>query len=292
MINMDELRRLEPLFGTWYLEREIGEGSFGKVYALKKTDFGNDYFSALKLISIPRSRSEISALRSEGMDEDSIRTHYEQAVADVVSEFNLMAQFRGNSNIVSYEDHMVLPREDGYGYDVFIRMELLDSLVDILTEKQFSRKDVILLGIHLCRALELCQKYNIIHRDIKPENIFRSKHGDFKLGDFGIARMAEKTTGDMSKKGTYTYMAPEVYKDEPYGSGVDLYSLGIVLYRLLNGNRTPFLPAYPAPISHTDREKALARRMSGERIPSPTGTEGRLMEIVMKAVEYKSEDRF
>ena len=47
-----------------------------------------------------------------------------------------------------------------------------------------------------------------------------------------------------------TYMAPEVYKGEAYGSTVDIYSLGIVLYRLLNGNRTPFLPAAPAPITH------------------------------------------
>ena len=289
---MDDIKKYEPLFGSWYVDRILGEGSFGKVYALKKSDFGKEYYSAMKVISIPQNQSEISAMRSEGMDDRGIKTHYERFVSEVVSEFDLMSRFRGTSNIVSYEDHLVTPRREGFGYDIFIRMELLTSLVKKLEQNDFSKKDVIQLGIDICKALELCQKHNIIHRDIKPENIFVSDHGDYKLGDFGIARTIEKTTGEMSKKGTYTYMAPEVYKGEIYGSDVDIYSLGIVLYRLLNGNRTPFLPQAPAPITHTDREIALARRMSGEKIPPLAGVEGRLAEIVMKAVEYNPKDRF
>ena len=79
----------------------------------------------------------------------------------------------------------------------------------------------------------------------------------------------------LSKKGTYNYMAPEVYRGGAYGFSVDLYSLGLVLYRLLNKNRTPFLPPPPEPISFRDREQALARRMSGEALPSPYYGEGR-----------------
>ena len=289
---MEELKRYESLLGSWTGDRLLGEGSFGKVYKLKKTDFGKDYYSALKIITIPQSKSEISNLKSEGMDEKSIKAHFEQFAQDVVSEFDLMSKLRGNSNIVSYEDHMIMPHDDGFGYDILIRMELLTSLVSLLEEKNVSKKDIIKLGIDICKALELCQKYNIIHRDIKPDNIFVSEHGEFKLGDFGIARTVEKTVGEMSKKGTYTYMAPEVYKGEKYGSGVDLYSLGIVMYRLLNGNRTPFLPAHPAPISHNDRDNALVLRMKGEKIPPPLDNDGRLAEIVMKAIEYNEKDRF
>lgn len=77
---------------------------------------------------------------------------------------------------------------------------------------------MIRLGIDICKALELCQKYNVIHRDIKPENIFVSGSGDFKLGDFGIARTIERASSGLSKKGTYNYMAPEVYR----GKSMDL----------------------------------------------------------------------
>ena len=87
-------------------------------------------------------------------------------------------------------------------------------------------------------------------------------------------------------------MAPEVYKGEAYGSTVDIYSLGIVLYRLLNGNRTPFLPAAPAPITHADRENALARRFSGAPLPAPSHAQGRLAEIVLKACAYDPKERY
>ena len=69
---------------------------------------------------------------------------------------------------------------------------------------------------------------------MKPENIFVSRFGDFKLGDFGIAREQAHTMSNMSKKGTYSYMAPEIYKGEKYDSSIDIYSLGIVLYKLMN----------------------------------------------------------
>ena len=99
-------------------------------------------------------------------------------------------------------------------------------------EEKLTEEDVLRLGIDLCRALEYCQKQNIIHRDIKPENIFVSRFGEFKLGDFGIARNWDRGASGLSKKGTFSYMAPEMYKGEEYDSRADIYSLGIVLYKL------------------------------------------------------------
>ena len=92
--------------------------------------------------------------------------------------------------------------------------------------------------------------------------------------------------------GTPTYMAPEVYKKEKYGSTVDLYSLGIVLYRLLNNNRTPFLPLPPEPISYEMRERALDRRINGEPLPPPVNAEGGIAEIVLKACAYDPNKRY
>ena len=203
-----------------------------------------------------------------------------------------MSKLKGNSNVVSYENHQVIEHKDGIGWDILIQMELLTPLNEYIRTTSVTRQDIIKLGIDMCKALELCQKFNIIHRDVKPENIFVSESGDFKLGDFGIARTVEKTSSGLSKKGTYTYMAPEVYKGENYDSTVDIYSLGVVLYRLLNENRTPFLPAYPAPITHSDRENALAKRFSGAPLPPPIHAEGRLAEIVLKACDYAPRQRY
>ena len=87
-------------------------------------------------------------------------------------------------------------------------------------------------------------------------------------------------------------MAPEVYNGKPYGTTVDIYSLGLILYRLLNGNRLPFLPLAPAPITYADRENAWAKRFNGAPLPMPSHAEGRLGEIVLKACAYEPKDRY
>ena len=285
-------KKYEPIFGSWYIDRLIGEGSFGKVYEIQREDFGITYKAALKTIAIPTNQSELRSAMADGMDEASVREYFGSFVKELTQEIALMSKLKGNSNIVSYENHRVIEHKDGIGWDILIQMELLTPLNDYISKHTITRQDVIKIGIDMCKALELCQKFNIIHRDVKPENMFISENGDFKLGDFGIARTVEKTTSGLSKKGTYSYMAPEVYKGEDYGSTVDIYSLGIVLYRLLNENRTPFLPAYPAPITHADRENALAKRFSGAPLPLPVHGEGRLGEIVMKACSYDPAKRY
>lgn len=119
-------------------------------------------------------------------------------------------------------------------------MELLTPLNEYYAEHPPTEKDILRLGIDICRALEMCAKNKIIHRDVKPSNIFISPNGDYKLGDFGVARRIEATCGAFSKKGTYDYMAPEVYRDAIYDTRADLFSLGIVLYKLMNSGRIPF----------------------------------------------------
>ena len=287
-----EYRIGDVVLGNWTLVKLLGEGAYGKVYEAHREDFGTTYTAAIKVMTIPQSQSEVESARAEGMDDESVTSYFRSFVEDVVQEFALMSELKGTANVVSYEDHSVTPHTEGIGWDILIRMELLTPMLKHMTSHEMTRSDIIKLGIDMCKALELCQRFNIIHRDIKPENIFVSRTGDYKLGDFGVARTLEKTTGGLSKKGTYTYMAPEIYKDEKYGSTVDIYSLGIVLYRLLNNNRAPFLPEPPKPITHSERERALVRRISGEQLPLPANADGRLAEIVLKACAYDPKDRY
>ena len=289
---MEEYRKYEPVFGEWHFSRQIGSGSFGKVFEIVREDHGTIYKSALKIISLPLDNSDIKTMMSEGMDERSIADYYKDALKDVISENEIMFRLKATSNIVSYEDHKVIPHDDGIGYDILIKMELLTPFIDRMIKSRLSRDDVIRLGIDMCKALELCHKNHIIHRDIKPQNIFISDNGDFKLGDFGIAKSIEKTAGALSKKGTYDYMAPEVFKGEDYDATVDIYSLGIVLYTLLNNNRGPFLPLYPAKITSDEKEAARIKRMKGEKFPPPANADRMLSYIIQKACAYLPEKRY
>lgn len=276
----------------WEIIEKIGEGSFGKVYKAQRTEKGKTFYSAIKIITIPSSQSELNSIRSETSNDQSAREYFQNLMEECIQEVSTMEYFRGNSHVVSVEDYKVVEYLDTIGWDISIRMEYLTSFLDYCAEKQITEEEVIQLGIDMCKALEYCQKLNIIHRDIKPENIFVSRFGEFKLGDFGIARELERTMSGMSKKGTYSYMAPEMYKGEQYDSRVDIYSLGIVLYRLRNRNRLPFLSLEKQLITYRDKENALTRRMSGEALPKPVEAGERLSKVILKACAYAPEDRY
>ena len=287
-------KRYEPFFGAWYIKRYIGAGSYGKVFEIERRDeFDTVFTGALKAITIPSSPDELEEILSDGMDRDGASTYFRDYVKDLNREIALMSKLKGHSNIVSYEDHAIHAHEDGIGWDILIRMELLTPITGYLKQnKSFTRREIIRLGIDLCRALEVCQRYNIIHRDIKPANIFISETEDFKLGDFGVARIASASTGASTRAGTVNYMAPEVFKGEKYTSNVDIYSLGLVMYQLLNANRMPLYPPYPQPMSPAQRERAQAQRLSGAALPPPANADGRLAEIVLKACAPDPAQRY
>lgn len=294
-MDINFYKKYEPFFGTWYFDGDncmLGSGNFASVFRITRHD-ANVNPCALKIITIPKSEAEINTQRSEGMDDSSIQKYYQNMVNDIRKEYELMSELKGCSNIVSCEDFMAFRHEDGFGFDIVIRMEFLEPLVSFELKNNIDVLSVIKLGIDMCNALERCGAKKIIHRDIKPDNIFISSMGDFKLGDFGIARTMDNTVMMMSRKGTPNYMAPEVYFSKPYDNTADIYSLGIVLYRMLNNMRIPFLPIDSNEISIADRENAFARRIiNGEMLPRPVYGDEALKSIVLKACAYNKNDRY
>ncbi len=283
---------IKKVWPKWEVVRTIGEGSFGKVYEIVRDEFGIVENSALKVISIPQSDSEVQSLKNDGMTENDTTDYFKGIVKDFIQEIQLMTRLKGNPTIVGYEDFAVVEKTDSVGFEILIRMELLTGLPCYLRENRFRVYDVIQLGIDMCRALEACREFSIVHRDIKPDNIFVASNGRFKLGDFGVARTIEKTMAGLSRKGTYSYMAPEIYNGVDYGFEADIYSLGIVLYKLLNNNRDPFLPQYPAPVKYNDKTEAMVKRIQGLEMPVPVNADDKLARIILKACAHNPADRY
>ena len=278
------------LWPGWETVRLIGRGSFGAVYEIRRNVLGEIERAALKVITIPQNPSDIEELYSSGYDEASVTATFQAHLKAIVAEYTLMRRLNGSANVVSCDDVRYVQHEDGIGWDIFIKMELLTPLTRALPEK-IPEAQVLKIAKDLCNALVLCRRFNIVPRDIKPQNIFVSESGDYKLGDFGVAKTVEKTMGG-TKVGTYRYMAPEVYNNQPYGGGADIYSLGLVLYWLLNERRMPFLPLPPEKLSAGMEEKARLRRFQGEPLPAPAyGSEG-LKRIVLRACAYDPRDRY
>ncbi|MBE6947735.1 MAG: PASTA domain-containing protein [Ruminococcaceae bacterium] len=278
------------LWPGWETVRLIGRGSFGAVYEIQRQIFDDVEKAALKVITIPQNAGDVDEMFSDGYDAESITATFQAHLKSIVSEYSLMRKMNGSANIVNCDDVRYVQHDDGIGWDIYIKMELLTPLTKAL-QSEISEETVIRIAQDLCAALILCNKHEIVHRDIKPQNIFISPNGDYKLGDFGIAKTVEKTMGG-TKIGTYKYMAPEVYNNQPYGSSADIYSLGLVLYWLLNEHRLPFLPLPPAKLTAGMDEEARHRRLSGETIPAPMHGSDGLKSVVLKACAYDPKDRY
>ena len=279
-----------PTWPGWETVRLIGRGSFGAVYEIERDMLGEKEKAALKVITIPQNDSDISEMRSDGYDDESITSTFKEHLKSIVAEYSLMRKLNGSAYVVNCDDVRYVQHDDGIGWDIFIKMELLTPLPSALPA-DVPEEQAIKIAKDICSALVQCKQFGIIHRDIKPQNIFVSPLGDYKLGDFGIAKTVEKTSGG-TKIGTYKYMAPEVYNNQPYGAGADIYSLGLVLYWLLNERRLPFLPPPPEKLCAGMEEEARLRRFNGEAIPAPAHGSEELKRIVLKACAFDPKDRY
>ena len=278
-------------FPGWEVVRKIGEGSFGGVYEIHRTlPDGRVEKAALKKLTVPKDNIEIRELYSQSFSRETITAHYKEQVRELAKEYTLTQELNSCKNVVACHDVQCVQHADGIGWDIYIRMELLKPLKLVLSA-DYQEMAVLKLGLSLCNALLACQEHHIVHRDIKPENILVSDRGEFKLGDFGIAKVSEKTaTGTMT--GTMGYMAPEVANRWHYGAQADIYSLGMVLYWMMNRRTLPFLPFPPAIPTAAQRQEAANRRFAGEDFPPPVNGSRELKAIVMKACAFSTEERY
>lgn len=276
---------LQKAWPGWTITRLIGKGSYGSVYEIQKEDFGEVFTDALKVIRVPSEGTSLPA----GLSQEEKTTFLTDMAEQILKEYKILEMLSGTSNIMNCKGYVCEPDADGKGWTLLIRLELLTELDKYYQKNGCSRQDVVRLGIDICRALELCEKYKVIHRDIKPGNIFVSMHGDYKLGDFGVAKTLEETGCAATKQGTANYMAPEVYRAVPYDHTADLYSLGMVLYTLMNGCRLPFMSGAN---TYSEQKRAFERRIKGEALPMPSNEKGTLGRVAQKACSYNPLQRY
>lgn len=281
------------LLNGWESVGVIGRGSSGTVYRAKRVIGRNTEWAAVKHISMPANQDDLNMIRSElgTANEDTINSYLYESLQDMLGEYFQMKSLQGNTNIVACQDIQQIPKADGIGYDVYIWMELLESLSKRIIDGKMDRNETIRMGMDICQALSLLRSNGIVHRDIKPQNIFVNARGDYKLGDFGSARGIKGTSTIMTIKGTFSYMAPEIMQGRPANYTSDLYSLGLVMYRLMNRNRHPFIQEGDIS-SARGIEESNYRRLGGEALPIPVDADEELGRIILKACAFEPRNRW
>lgn len=283
--------RGKTVFNNWEVTEYIGNGSGGKtaVFHIIRQHEGWQEVSALKVINILEEIGKKDTLA------EAYRQEYEaerkELCRQAEEELRLMSCLRGNPHVVEYYDFLFLDyQEDNvFGTDLLIRMEHLENLREEQKKKgSYSEQEIIHIGKDICKGLQLCHRVGIIHRDIKPANIFVTAWGDYKLGDFGIARMVDAGQKASTKMGTRAYAAPEQFMShqDKYDERVDIYSLGLTLYELANGNKLPFAG------SGYVRESEIQLRVMGKEFPTLENTSSMLAAVINKACAFDAEKRF
>ena len=282
----------KTVLGGYVVTEFIGSGAFGTVYKAIKKNPSGEYVRALKHMIIPSEKQYASVFNSMGGDLSKIDNYFSEMLKSIVTEIQILNDFseKGVQNIVRYYENDIITIESPRRYNVFILMEYLTPLPNYISQTNFTVKDVVQLGTDVLKALKLCHDNNVIHRDIKDDNIFVSANGEFKVGDFGVSKVLKDSSKAESIKGTPNFLAPEVYLGkEGYTKSADLYSLGIVLYRLLNYSRNPFMPHFPEPFEPRHEERAFDERMKGS-IPGFPPLGGNLIGgAIVKAIANRNE---
>ena len=235
-ITMDRLGRYEIL-------EELGRGAMGKVYRARDPKIGR--VVAIKTVRAFGARP--------GEDEQYRQRFFREAqAAGNLSHPGIVTIYD-----VGEEETTQIP----YIVMEYVAGRTLESWLTDDSRQRSSLDTNIDLVRQLAEALDYAHAQNIVHRDIKPANIIVTLEGRAKITDFGVARLTQSEfTVEGQLIGTPAYMSPEQLKGEPVDGRSDLFSLGVILYWLLTGEK-PFvgdattvivkiLYGDPTPVSH------------------------------------------
>lgn len=282
------IRSYESVFQDWKVKEYLGGGSGGQtgVYRIVRPHGSWEEVGALKVITIVEAKGKFQE-QSESFRHDYLR-HREQLRAKAEQEVQLMYRLRDCAQVVNYQDYTFInwQGENNFGCDMLIRMEYLTSLETILMRQTVHEAGILRVGRDMTEALIRCHQEGIIHRDIKPANIFMTPNGNYKLGDFGIARILDDTQFAYTSIGTRAYAAPEQTRQETYDHRVDIYSLGLTLYEMSNLGKLPYAE------SGYVRHDEVLRRLTGDPLPAPSQASPALANVILKACSFLPEDRY
>ena len=271
--DANSFRADDVVNGRYRITGMLGRGGYGAVYAAEHT--GTAQPVALKMLSVDPSTT----------DDDVVARFYREARITA-----------GLTDVHTVRVFDVGQVEDG---PLFMAMELLrgPELNKVIRSRETAGRRVlqaeaIEIALPILQSLAEAHKAGLVHRDLKPANIIIATMGDnqsvVKVLDFGIARTQDsELTTEGQALGTPTYMSPDQVRGKSVDGRADLYSLGVILFRMLAG-RAPFRAddSFALAFMHVQEEIPDLRKLCDDEVDDA------MVDVIMRAMAKEPEDRF
>ena len=203
--------------------------------------------------------------------------------SSVLKEAEIMRLLKGCRHIVRIQDC------SAFGGKVYFLEDYSESFSEYIKKRKMRNRDVLDLAEHITLALIECRDNGVYHLNVQPANIFVDQKGIYRLGDFSSSEFSTSILDGRLKKqpmrGAIAYIAPEVFIGRKYSEKSEMYSLGLVLYEILNSMKQPFMDVF-------GKEEAYSQRLSGTPLPEPKNGPRSMQDFVMKVCAYNAEMRF
>jgi serine/threonine protein kinase len=268
---------LQPgrLIGPWALQGLIGEGGMGQVWLARRADGAYEKDVAIKLLALGSPTADLAR-----------RFARERAILARLDHPNI-ARLLDGGTLDNGQPYLVMEHVEGQELRAFSQIRAL------------SINQRVELMLKICGAVDHAHRRLIIHRDLKPANILVTRSGQPKLLDFGIARLlhpdadSEQTIA-AERRLTLEYASPEQLRGDPVDTRSDAFSLGVILFELLVGQRPWSVEGCSAIEAHsrlTGRPPARLSRMAGSA-GHRRQLQGDLDWIVGRAIEPDPDRRY
>lgn len=262
------------MLGPYRVVREIGRGGMGAVYEGVRADTQFDQRVAIKTLRV-------------GAESEAVLKRFQQ-------ERRILAALQ-HPNIATLYDGALTSEGLPYFVLEFVDGVPIDQYCD---DRQLSLRARLELFLQVIAAVQHAHQQLVVHRDIKPSNILVTPDGVVKLVDFGIAKLLDTTsvevTGDLIAPLTMSFASPEQVTGAPITAASDVYSLGVVLYRLLTGSN-------PLELENLSLDRSISALSTQiPKLPSEAATDdgtrrtlkGDLDAILMMALRKEPERRY
>ena len=257
---MSRLLKLPGELKQWKVISSLPEQNGNSVFEVSKKEYDGTITSA-KLIYVVFSGENYTSEKVDFINEE----------ADFIKNISK------TGSISIYTDVFVNNTPTKEKIELYIITENLTPLSERLKSEKFSENEIVDFGVKLSEILERLEANNVYHGNICPDNVFITPDGGYKLGGFTDF---EGNIEDMS------FVAPEISKNGQADFTTDIYSLGLIMYYMCNGNTLPFIT------DGVDRQTAVNERLEGKTVPAPQNGSEKLKSVIVIACQPENKNRW